>query len=317
MSADSPDNGPYRLVATHYESLSDTAARTLGDRAAALSLIARGGAWINHERIMLPNAMLLPGMHVQLHTVPAHAHPCQLTHAAIIYRDKWLIAINKPAGTYVDATPWDATTHLRTALAEVLAQEDYFPPLHPAHRLDRDTTGVLLFTHHPHANASLQKMFVQQRAQKYYLCHVHGHPDWDDYTSLSGHGRSDRGRFRVYPLAQVGQLLPNGDTIKQMHTQFRVLRRNVDGTSYLLAIPHTGRTHQIRLHAQECGLPIVGDKSYGHHDDGISAHRLHAWQLHIPHPIHETPLWIQAPLPAWFPADLALPVQQDTIEGIE
>lgn len=314
MSVVSPNHGPYRLVATHYESLLDTAARTLGDRAAALSLIMRGGAWINHERIAIPSAMLLPGMHIQLHTVPAHAKPCQLPAEAIIYRDKWLIAINKPAGTYVDATPWDATNHLRTALAAILAQQDYYPTLHPAHRLDRDTTGVLLFTHHPHANANLQKMFVQQRAHKYYLCHVHGQPQWDEYTLESGHGRSDRGRFRVYAADQVGQPLPNGDTIKHMHTSFRVLARNNDGSSIILAIPHTGRTHQIRLHAVACGLPLVGDHSYGHADDSVPAHRLHAWQLHIPHPIHETLLDIRAPLPNWVPHDLALPLLHDTIE---
>ncbi len=317
MSADSPHNGPYRLIATHYESLLDTAARTLGDRAAAQSLIARGGAWINHERIQVAEAMLLPGMHVQLHTIPAHAQTCHLPADAIIYHDKWLIAINKPVGTYVDATPWDANNHLRTALATLLAQHGATPPLHPAHRLDRDTTGVLLFTHHPHANASLQKLFVQHRTRKYYICHVHGVPDWQDYTCISGHGRSDRGRFRVYPHAQVGQKLPNGDTIKEMHTQFRVLAQYHDNTSMLLAIPHTGRTHQIRLHAHSCGIPIVGDRNYGHADDGVGAHRLHAWQLHFPHPIHESPIQIHAPLPAWVPAGLALPPLHDTIENDE
>lgn len=257
--------------------------------------------------------MVLPGMQLQIHTIPAHARPCQLDADAIIYRDKWLIAINKPVGTYVDATPWDADNHLRTALARVLALQDYYPTLHPAHRLDRDTTGVLLFTHHPHANANLQKMFVQQRAHKYYVCHVHGHPTWDETICQSGHGRSDRGRFRVYDSTQVGQLLPNGDTIKHMHTTLRVLARLPDGTSMLLAIPHTGRTHQIRLHAQACGTPLVGDHNYGHADDTVAAHRLHAWQLHIPHPIHDTPLCITAPLPDWIPDDLALPRLHDTI----
>jgi 23S rRNA pseudouridine1911/1915/1917 synthase len=258
--------------------------------------------------------MLLAGMHVQLHTIPAHAHPCQLDEAAIIYRDKWLIAINKPVGTYVDATPWDADNHLRTALATILAQHDYHPPLHPAHRLDRDTTGVLLFTHHPHANANLQKMFVQQRAQKYYLCHVRGQPAWDTYSCVSGHGRSDRGRFRVYDVTQVGQQLPNGDSVKYMHTTFQVLARYPDDTSILLAIPHTGRTHQIRLHAVACGLPLMGDRSYGDPVDTVPAHRLHAWQLHIPHPIHDSPMRLCAPLPDWIPADLALPHLHDTIE---
>jgi 23S rRNA pseudouridine1911/1915/1917 synthase len=236
-----------------------------------------------------------------------------LTQANIIYHDRWLLAINKPVGSYVDATPWDGDNHLRTELARLLAESGQHPPLHPAHRLDRDTTGVLLFTQHPHANAAIQKIFVNHFAQKYYLCHVHGHPSWDDYESDTGHGRSERGRFRIYPRDTVGDTLPNGDIIKQMSTTFRVIQRRDDGTSIIQAIPHTGRTHQIRLHIAEIGHAIIGDRSYGPDSELRQAHRLHAWQLTFPHPIHDTPITIVAPLPAWFPADLAQTLSSATM----
>ena len=306
MSTENNPDGPYRIYPQVVTSLRDIATQALNnDYEAAEALIARGGAWINRERVRVATAMVLPGMMVTIHTLPAYAHPCILTSANIIYQDRWLLALNKPAGSYVDATPWDGDNHLRTELARLLAESGQHPPLHPAHRLDRDTTGVLLFTQHPHANAAIQKIFVNHFAQKHYLCHIHGHPRWDDYESDTGHGRSERGRFRTYPRDTVGDTLPNGDIIKQMSTTVRVIQRRDDGTSIILAIPHTGRTHQIRLHIAEIGHAIIGDRSYGPVSELLQPHRLHAWQLTFPHPIHDTPITIVAPLPAWFPVDLA------------
>jgi 23S rRNA pseudouridine1911/1915/1917 synthase len=316
MSTENNVDGPYRIYPQHVTSLLDIATQALNNnRDAAEALIARGGAWINRERVRVATAMVLPGMMVTIHTLPSYAHPCQLTSAAIIYQDRWLLAINKPVGSYVDATPWDGDNHLRTELARLLAESDQHPPLHPAHRLDRDTTGVLLFTQHPHANAALQKIFVNHLAQKYYLCHVYGHPDWDTCDTDTGHGRSERGRFRIYPRDTVGDALPNGDTIKQMRTTFHVIQRLVDGTSIIKAIPHTGRTHQIRLHIAELGHAIVGDRSYGSATEAVQPHRLHAWQLTFPHPIHDTPITIIAPLPAWLPDDLAQTLATTTTRG--
>lgn len=307
-------DGPFRIYPPVATSLMDIATQALNnDRTAAEALIARGGAWINRERVRFANAIVLHGMMVTIHTLPGYAHPCSLSNADIIYADRWLLAINKPAGSYVDATPWDGDNHLRTELARLLATTEQFPPLHPAHRLDRDTTGVLLFTQHPHANAAIQKIFVNHLAQKHYICHVHGHPIWDEYSIDTGHGRSERGRFRIYPRDTVGDTLPNGDVIKQMNTTFRVIQRNDDGTSYIHATPHTGRTHQIRLHIAELGHAIVSDRSYGPVEALQQPHRLHAYQLTFPHPIHDTLVTIVAPMPTWFPAGLALTLTSATM----
>jgi 23S rRNA pseudouridine1911/1915/1917 synthase len=298
--------GPYAHIATVTASLHDTVAALLPVGSDATAVIHRGGAWINHARVRVATAMVLPGMQIAVHTPPAHALPCVLPADAVLWTDKWLIAINKPAGTYVDATPWDAENHLRTALTDHwYARTGELLQLHPAHRLDRDTTGVLLFTRHSHANAPLQKVFVEQRAHKTYVCLVTGWPTWDETTLVSGHGRSDRGRFRVYPEADIGTALPGGNTVKRMETRFRVITRRADGSSLLLAWPQTGRTHQIRLHAHALGLPIVGDTTYSTGVLGVDTQHLHAWQLALPHPIHAEPLALTAPPPAWCAADLA------------
>ena len=308
------DSGPYHATCTTVTSLVDICATLLGDRELAIATIARGGAWVNRERVRALSAVLLPSMQVTVHTPPAHARPCHIDEAAILYHDRWLIAINKPAGTYVDSTPWDEDNQLRNALAALWRrQHGEHLKLHPAHRLDRDTTGVLLFSHHPHANPAIQRIFVHHRAHKRYICHVHGHVTWSEQICHSGHGRSERGRFRVYPLTQVGEALPNGDSIKEMQTRYTRLALQDDGTSMLLAEPLSGRTHQIRLHCAMLGHPIVGDTSYGHADDVVRQHRLHAWSLALPHPIHETPLTLTAPLPDWCPAHLAERVASATI----
>lgn len=301
-----PNRGSFQFICDTPERLIDAVARLFESRATALVLIARGGAWIERERVREPEAMLLPGMRVSVHTPPDHASPCVLTPEHIIYHDRWLIAINKPTGTYVDATPWDADNHLRQALT-TLWKSHYgeMLTLHPAHRLDRDTTGVLLFTRHAHANPAIQRIFVTHQAHKQYLCHVHGIPEWQEHTIKTGHGRTENGRFRVYPQERIGQKLLNGDAVKEMTTSFRVLRHGPDATTWLLALPQTGRTHQIRLHATALGFPIVGDASHGRPDD-VPPHRLHAWELTLPHPIHDEPLRLVAPLPLWAPNDLAL-----------
>lgn len=308
-----PNRGSFQFTCETPERLIDAVARLFDSRATALVLIERGGAWIERERVRAPDAMLLPGMRVSIHTPPDHATPCALTPAHIIYHDRWLIAINKPAGTYVDATPWDADNHLRQALT-TLWQSQYGETLtlHPAHRLDRDTTGVLLFTRHAHANPAIQRIFVHHQAHKRYLCHVHGTPDWQTKTIITGHGRTENGRFRIYQAENIGQKLLNGDVVKEMVTSFRVISHGPNSTTWLLAIPKTGRTHQIRLHATALGLPIVGDASHGRTDD-TPPHRLHAWQLTLPHPIHEEQLTLAAPLPVWAPADLALDSASDTM----
>lgn len=301
-----PKNGVIQFTCANPERLLDAVTRHVDGRVAAQALVDRGGAWIGRERVRHPDAMLLPGMTVAIHTPPAHANPCILEPHHIIYHDRWLIAINKPAGTYVDATPWDADTHLRNALI-TLWQQQYGEQLtlHPAHRLDRDTTGVLLFSRHPHANPALQRIFVGHKAHKRYICHVHGRPDWQTHTITTGHGRTENGRFRAYPSERIGQKLLNGDVIKDMQTTFHTIAYGPDDTTFLLAIPQTGRTHQIRLHATALGHPIVGDRSHGR-DDDEPPHRLHALSLTLPHPIHEESLTITAPLPDWAPHHLEL-----------
>jgi 23S rRNA pseudouridine1911/1915/1917 synthase len=284
--------------------LCDALTATLGDATEALWLIVRGGVWVNGVRVRDPGMRLPADATVVVHRPPdgIYREPV-VTSEMILYEDNDLIALNKPTDAYVEATPWDAEGHLRAALARFLAMRNGdAPPLHLAHRLDRDTSGVLLVSKTPNVNAALQRMFRDGAVHKTYLALCAGLPSFDEIEIETGHGRGRGGMFRVFPPEAIGRTLPQGGTVKSMRTRFRVIRR-LDDAALVRAWPLTGRTHQIRLHLAFLGHPLIGDSKYGGPSiwRGIPVfhHYLHAERLELLHPRSGTLLVIVAPTPEW------------------
>ncbi len=275
---------------------------TLGDEAAGL--IARGAIWVDGMRCRLCDMVPQAGAVIRVRRPPLeHAQRVIFEAGRVLFEDEDLIAVDKPAGVYVDATPWDADNHLRGALREWLAARDGREPvLHLVHRLDRDTSGVLLFSKNPAVNPELQRAFVQSRVSKTYLAHCAGAWHSDQLELITGHGRGRHGMLRIYPAGEVGQALPGKQVVKRMQTRFVVARRR-DDAMLVWAYPVTGRTHQIRLHLALLGCPLVGDVKYGGplvwHGERVAAHRLHAARLELAHPRGGEQLRLQAPLPVW------------------
>lgn len=223
-----------------------------------------------------------------------------------LHRDRDLIVLDKPAGLAVHptATRFKATvTHYLAALAE---SDDGAPPPEPAHRLDVETSGVLVCTRHRLADRRIKAAFAEERVHKTYLAIVEGHPPdtWRVDRSL-GFDPSSAVRLKMGP----------GD--KPARTDFETLRRGARGgrpRAVVRAHPRTGRQHQIRVHLALAGHPIVGDKLYGPDEGlflahlerpltpaerarlGADRHALHAWRLALD--LDGRRLCFEAPWPA-------------------
>ena len=281
-------------------------AEALAGELDAEKLIARGGLWVDGARVRDPDAAARAGAEVAIMRPLSGTYPdVAVTAEQIIYEDEDLLALDKPRGVYVDSTPWDAEGNLHAALDRFLAARGgVLPRTHLAHRLDRDTTGVLLVTKNPAVNPAIQRGFVRGTIHKEYLGLCAGAPAADAFEITTGHGRTAHGLFRVYPAEQIDQLLLNGSRVKAMRTRFAVERRFSGGSAALLrAYPLTGRTHQIRLHLAHLGHPLLGDAKYGgpadwggHH---LTHHLLHAERLELRHPRSGHPLELYAPAPEW------------------
>lgn len=177
--------------------------------------------------------------------------------------------IDKPAGLHTLPDGYDASLpHVRGVL------EPEYGRLWIVHRLDRETSGVLVLVRTAEAHRSLNTQFEQHQVRKIYHALVEGSPDWHD-TSVRLPLRTNVGhRHRTAVDPQRG---------KPAVTHLRVLERFEEAT-LVEAAPETGRTHQIRAHLAALGHPIVGDELYGGSPSLAGLH-LHARSLEIVHPV--------------------------------
>ncbi|MBN2147962.1 MAG: RluA family pseudouridine synthase [Anaerolineales bacterium] len=220
-----------------------------------------------------------------------------LTAIPILWVDEFLLAINKPTGLRTLPDGYDASLpHVKSLL------QAEFGALWIVHRLDKDTSGVLVLARTADAHRSLNTQFEQQQTSKCYHALVHGNPGWEmTLVSMALRVNGDR-KHRTVVDERKG---------KPAITQLRVLER-LGNAALLEAIPKTGRTHQIRAHLAALGLPVIGDTLYRSRSLEGSAQiegdlprlMLHARELEIDHPASGEHMAIEAPYPADFQACL-------------
>jgi 23S rRNA pseudouridine955/2504/2580 synthase len=213
-----------------------------------------------------------------------------LLRDAVLYRDDHAIVINKPPGLAVQGGS-NTERHVDALLDGLRFDSDERPRL--VHRLDKDTSGVLLIARNAAAAAFFTRAFRDKTTKKIYWAIVVGLPELPqgriDLALAKGGGR---GRERV-GADEAG---------KSAVTYYRVLDHAGERATWLALLPVTGRTHQLRAHCAALGTPILGDGKYGGRGaqlpGGAAAHRLHlhARSLEIPHPRGGT-LRVSAPLP--------------------
>ena len=229
----------------------------------------------------------------------------------IIHEDAQLIAINKQAGIichparqYQTGTIANALMHHSKSLSR--GSDPWRPGI--VHRLDKNTTGVMLIAKNDEAHWRLGLQFEHRTVQKTYLAIVHGAPSLDRDTIDAPIGVHPVVREKFAVMIRENKI----DVARDAVTHYEVAER-FRGFSLIKLFPKTGRTHQLRVHMSHIGRPIVGDLMYGgravsEHDltgagskDAIFEHQaLHAWRIEFRHPISESPMMIEAPFPAPF-----------------
>jgi len=230
-----------------------------------------------------------------VHRFPATVEPAIATDLRVLVEDQSLLVLHKPAPMPVHPSG----RFNRNTLVSVLRNVYDDGSIHLVHRLDANTTGVLLIARTKPAATNLRQQFQSATVSKTYLTRCHGHPQDDRFECNAPISRS---------RSKAGCRITAADGLPAK-TLFRVARRCQDGTSIVEAQPVTGRTNQIRIHLWQLQLPIVGDPSYrtGGETAAMQTLRpgdppmcLHAWSIELQHPATGRSVQYLSPPPEWF-----------------
>lgn len=213
----------------------------------------------------------------------------------IVYEDSHIIVVNKPKGLVVHPAIGNPDGTLVNAIMNICKDSlsgiggEIRPGI--VHRLDKDTTGLLIIAKNDKAHINLSEQIKNREVKKIYVALVRGIVPEDEATINMPIGRSTKDRKKM-------AVVKNG---KEAVTHFKVLNRFKNYTLLEIKID-TGRTHQIRVHMSEIGYPVVGDMVYsnGKNEFGVEGQMLHAKSLDFKHPITEKQMHLEAELPKYF-----------------
>jgi 23S rRNA pseudouridine1911/1915/1917 synthase len=216
----------------------------------------------------------------------------------IIWEDDHIIVVNKPSGMVVHpAAGHRHGTLINALLSRCEKLASIGAPLRPGivHRLDKDTSGLIVVAKDDISYVNLQKQFKKREVKKHYYALVYGNLKNDRGEINKAIGRAVSDRKKMSTRTTKG---------KEALTQFEVIKRLRSATLVKVTII-TGRTHQIRVHFAASGHPVLGDKSYGkktllkfmHKTVSFNRQMLHAYSLKLKHPVKGNPLVFNAPIP--------------------
>jgi 23S rRNA pseudouridine1911/1915/1917 synthase len=214
----------------------------------------------------------------------------------IAFEDEHLLVIDKPAGVVVHPAAGHRTGTLAQALAGVAAGGPDGARPGIVHRLDRDTSGLMVVARSDAVHRALSRLLAQRRLRREYLALVDGRPAARTGTvdAAIGRDRRDRTRHSI-----------DTDVPREARTHFEI-ERMLPASTLLRIVLETGRTHQIRVHMAAIGHPVCGDRQYGAPGRyGLERQFLHAARLAFEHPVTGAALDVTSPLPADLAAAIA------------
>jgi len=193
----------------------------------------------------------------------------------VVYEDDWLLVVNKPQGLLTIPTPKNETCTLTSVLNEDLEKKGKLYRLHPCHRLDRETSGLIIYAKGKSIQKKIMDLFKYRKIKKKYLAFVQG-----ILTANQG---------------EIKNTIAGQSAI----TKYKVIQRRKNFT-IVEVVPLTGRTNQIRIHFKQMGNPIVGETKYAFRRDfRIKAKRLclQASSLEFVHPITKEVIFLNTEIP--------------------
>ena len=251
--------------------------------------ITGGNVTRNGEVCLKPDAAIQAGDILSVVVAPANAPLApENGELAVLYRDEHVVVLNKPAGLTVHPAPGRSEGTLAHRLVHHFPSLTSIGGTRPGivHRLDKDTSGLLLVALTEKARLRLSEAFALRRVDKEYLALVYGVPAQPklEITDPIGRSETNKTKMAVIPLTKGG---------REAHSTCRLVHADASGRWSLVRVGiHTGRTHQIRVHMSHVGHPLIGDAVYKTVSKALppipqsvaNRQMLHAWKLSFPHP---------------------------------
>ena len=258
------------------------------------SLIDQGAVTIDGATCTTASRKLRLGQSVSVElrpTAQAQAFRPEPMRLDVCFEDAHLIVVNKPAGLVVHPAPGHWSGTLLNGLLAHHAGAAALPRAGIVHRLDRDTSGVMVVAKTLVAMQGLVRAIAERRVQRVYLAIAQGTVGAQEQEIEAPVGRDPRSRVRMAVVSSG----------KPARTTASVLHRSSAGCTAVQCRLHTGRTHQIRVHMAHIGHPLVADSLYGGAPAlGLVRQALHARHLSFAHPVSDALIQLEAPLPADF-----------------
>jgi 23S rRNA pseudouridine1911/1915/1917 synthase len=247
------------------------------------------GVKVNGKTITQFDYQLQPGMKVAVSKTKRNQQAFKSRYVKIVYEDRWLIVIEKQPGI-LSMAGGHSSLNVKTVLDDYFKKSRQKCTAHVVHRLDRDTSGLMVYAKDMETEQILEHNWHQIVYDRRYVAVLSGEMEQDDGTIENW--LKDNKAYVTYssPVDNGGKLAI---------THFHVLDRTTDHSLVEFKL-ETGRKNQIRVHAADMGHPVCGDVKYGNGDDPLHRLCLHAWLLCFEHPWTHQPMEFETTIPATF-----------------
>ena len=263
-------------------------AESLGSRARAQSLIESGNVLVDGRPAPKRHTLRAGERITVADRRPVPSEPSADPPYEVAFEDEYLMVVDKPAGVVVHPARGHRSGTLSQALSARGAEGGDPWRAGIVHRLDRDTSGLLVVAKDDRVHRALKELLARRALKREYLALVDGHPESRTGTIEAPIGRDRRDRLRISI---------DTDVPREARTHFELVRL-LPAAALLRVMLDTGRTHQIRVHMAAIGHPVIGDRQYGIAAGyGLERQFLHAARLVFPHPVTGAEVDVASDLP--------------------